>query len=390
MTKKTVEKDLGDYIVDAPGSAPADGPLGPGCGAAAAGGQAGACADFDGDEPEEGDLPGFALPASEVLEFAIDDAAGAERLDKVLARLVPDVSRARLQGWIEAGAVDVNGATAAGVRVKVCGGDVLTVRTQPAAEALAFAPDATVVPDVVYADDTILVINKPAGLVVHPAAGHWQGTLLNGLLAHYPELARVPRAGIVHRLDKDTSGLMVVARTERAQTDLVRQLQARTVGREYWAVAIGLAPEAGFVDRSIGRDPRHRQRFCCRGGAGSKPAMTHCRLVDVAKAGGRTFSWVACRLETGRTHQIRVHLTSVGLPLVGDAVYRTPASILPEAAGCAAHFARQALHASRLRLRHPATGEVMQWFVEPPEDMARLMDSLGFGPLDAPVTVFDE
>ena len=198
------------------------------------------------------------------------------------------------------------------------------------------------------------------------------------------------RAGIVHRLDKETSGLMVVARNEAARTDLVRQLQARTVGREYWAIVLGLAPEAGYVDRSIGRDPRSPIKFCCRGGQGSRPAKTRVRLVDSTRVAGRMVSWVACRLETGRTHQIRVHLTSVGLPLLGDPLYRTNASVLPDEAGVAAAFNRQALHASRLILKHPGTGETCEWFAPPPEDMCELMEALDFGPIDAPVTVFEE
>lgn len=322
--------------------------------------------------------------------FELDWSQSSERLDKVLARLMPSVSRARIQKWIEDGAVSVNAAKADSVRLKVAGGDVIDLVKLPSPEENAYAPEDGIVFDVVYEDEAVIIINKPAGLVVHPAAGHWSGTLLNGLLYRYPELARVPRAGIVHRLDKETSGLMVVARTESAQTDLVRQLQARTVGREYWALVLGLAPEAGFVDRSIGRDPRNPLKFCCRGGQGSKPAMTHCRLVDVAQAAGRTISWVACRLETGRTHQIRVHLTTVGLPLLGDPLYRTNASKLPQEAGLAAQFSRQALHASRLRLRHPETGDEQEWFVPPPEDMYEVMDELGFGPLDEPTAVFEQ
>lgn len=361
---QTIEKDLSDYIVLDEALAPESGQNMP-------------AEDTDEDE------------SPEQRHFELDYTVSAERLDKTLARLMPDVSRARVCRWIEQGAVQVNGQTAQSVRMKVAAGDTLDVTVLPAPEDQAYSPEDGIDFEVIYEDDSILIINKPCGLVVHPAAGHWSGTLLNGLLFRYPELARVPRAGIVHRLDKDTSGLMVVARTEAAQTDLVRQLQDRTVGREYWAVVLGLAPEAGFVDRAIGRDPRHPIRFCCRGGQGSKPAKTHCRLVDVAQVAGRTISWVACRLETGRTHQIRVHLTSVGLPLVGDALYRTPASKLPEQAGLAAQFSRQALHASRLQLRHPATGEQMQWFAPPPEDMCALMEFLDFGPLDEPTNVFE-
>ena len=344
--------------------------------------------DADADFETAGDAGAPHEAARE--HFVIDPAARDERLDKVLARLVPDVSRARIQRWIEDGAVRVNGETASSVRLKVGGYDEIDLERLAAPEERAYMPEAGIAFDVVHEDETIIVVNKPPGLVVHPAAGHWSGTLLNGLLHRYPELARIPRAGIVHRLDKDTSGLMVVARTEAAQTDLVRQLQARTVGREYWALVLGVAPEAGYVDRAIGRDPRNPLKFCCRGGQGSRPAMTHCRLVDVAEAAGRTISWVACRLETGRTHQIRVHLTSVGLPLLGDPLYRTNASKMPAEAGAAAAFSRQALHASRLRLRHPASGRTCEWFVPPPQDMAEVMQELGFGPLDEPVTVFDD
>ncbi|HBC70208.1 MAG TPA: RluA family pseudouridine synthase [Sutterella sp.] len=338
--------------------------------------------------PEEEETE-FESPESEPLTFELDWSMSDERLDKVLSRLMPDVSRARIQSWIESGAVLVGGADPGSVRRKVGAGEVITVRPQPAPEDLAYRPRGGIEFEVVYEDDSVIIVNKPAGLVVHPAAGHWDDTLLNGLLFEYPDLARIPRAGIVHRLDRETSGLMVVARTEKAQTDLVRQLQARTVGREYWALVLGVAPEAGFVDRSIGRDPRNPLKFCCRGGQGSKSAKTHCRLVDTTQIAGRTVSWVACRLDTGRTHQIRVHLTSVGLPLLGDPLYRTNASKMPEEAGVVASFPRQALHASRLRFVHPGSGETVEWFVPPPEDMCEVMDELGFGPLDEPVHVFD-
>lgn len=367
----TKEKNLGDYIVDDDSGAPHTDDV-----------SVTELADVDDLEDQS--------QAQEPLTFVLDYAQTGERLDKVLARLMPDVSRARIQKWIESEAVDVNGTTVSNIRVKVAGGDELVVRPQLAPQDTAYTPEEGVPYEVIYEDDDIIIVNKPAGLVVHPAAGHWTGTLLNGLLFDFPELSRVPRAGIVHRLDKETSGLMVVARTEATQTDLVRQLQARTVGREYWAIVLGVAPEAGFVDRAIGRDPRNPLKFCCRGGQGSKPAKTHCRLVDVAEIEGRTLSWVACRLETGRTHQIRVHLTTVGLPLLGDPLYKTNASKLPETAGIVAEFSRQALHASRLRLRHPGTGKTVEWFVPPPEDMADVMDELGFGPLDEPVHVFDD
>lgn len=322
-------------------------------------------------------------------ELQIPDEEAGVRLDKVLSALLPEYSRSRIQGWITQGAVTLDNVVCQDVRYKVCGGEAARVAVMPGPEEGAYSAEEGIAFDVLYEDSDIIVINKPAGLVVHPAAGHWSGTLLNGLLARYPELSTLPRAGIVHRLDRETSGLMVVARSDRAQTDLVRQLQAKSVCREYWAIVLGLAPEAGFVDRSIGRDPRNPLKFTCRAGAGSRPAKTHCRLVDVAEVAGRTLSWIACRLETGRTHQIRVHLTSVGLPLVGDPLYKTNLSKLPDDAGVAATFPRQALHASRLRLVHPGTGETMSWFVEPPEDMVELMTDLGFGPIDTPTRVFD-
>lgn len=346
------------------------------------------------EEPLDGDDLGDEVSLRERGEyeprqFPLEFSAPTDRLDKVLSRLMPQVSRARVQGWIESGFVRVNGEVCRQVRQKVGGGETIDVSPQPAPEELAYKPEKDVDFDVVYEDDTVIVVNKPAGLVTHPAAGHWTGTLLNGLLHRYPELARIPRAGIVHRLDRETSGLMVIAHTETAQTDLVRQLQERTVGREYWALVLGDAPEAGFVDRAIGRDPRTPLKFVCRGGQGSKPAKTHCRLVDQTRIAGRLVSWVACRLDTGRTHQIRVHMTSVGLPLIGDPLYRTNASKLPEEAGLVAHFSRQALHASRLRFVHPKTHETVEWFVPPPEDMVELMDALDFGPVDEPVHVFD-
>ena len=335
----------------------------------------------------------MSVTTDEALNFVVEDEFSGERLDKVLARLMPSVSRARLQTWIEQGAVAVNGITVEKIRAKVAAGDEIEVMEQPSPEELAFKPVAMNL-DIVYEDDEILVVNKPAGLVVHPAAGHWDDTLLNGLLARNPELKTLPRAGIVHRLDRDTTGLMVVAKTLESQTDLIRQLQARTVKREYWAIVHGQAPEAGFIEEPIMRDPRSPMRFCVGNGPRAKEAKTHVRCVDVGNVPGvgqtpLTVSWVACRLDTGRTHQIRVHMQWAGLPLVGDPVYKGKMGKLP--ADCPLTIMkRQALHASSLGLVHPKTKENMQWFVPAPQDLTELMESVGFGPTDEPVTVFEK
>lgn len=322
-------------------------------------------------------------------EFVIEDEHTGERLDKTLARLMPHVSRARLQDWIKSGAVLVNGAPAKKVRDQVLAGDVVSVTEQPTAEELAFTP-FDIPFEVVYEDDAIIVINKPAGLVVHPAAGHWDDTLLNGLLFRYPSLAALPRAGIVHRLDRDTTGLMVVAKTLAAQTSLVRQLQERSVKREYWALLRGSAPDFTLIDRPIGRDPRNPMRFAVDVPGSMRSARTRLATVARSRKTGRVISWVACRLETGRTHQIRVHCESLGLPLLGDPVYKGGLAPWGDDGTPAGEMKRQCLHASRLGLTHPVTGEHMQWFVPPPEDLVRVMEFLEFGPLDAPVTVFEE
>jgi 23S rRNA pseudouridine1911/1915/1917 synthase len=322
------------------------------------------------------------------LRFSVDDRHSGERLDKALAELMPDISRSRLQQWVAAEAVRVNGACVR-QRHELALGDLIEIEPQPAPDAKAYAPEPMPLA-IVHEDDYILVLDKPPGLVVHPAAGHWSGTLLNGLLAHDSALADVPRAGIVHRLDADTSGLMVIARTLVAQAHLVRQLQARSVTREYWAVVLGEPRHRGTVDAPIGRDPRNPLRFRVSHASNAKPARTHYAVVANAQDGTARLAWIACRLDTGRTHQIRVHMESMGHPLVGDPVYRRG---LPGREGDADSwrgFSRQALHASRLALIHPATGATMAWFRAPPPDLAGLMARLGFGPLDRPSRVFEE
>jgi 23S rRNA pseudouridine1911/1915/1917 synthase len=303
--------------------------------------------------------------------------ASGERLDKFLGSALPDYSRNRLKAWVEAGAVTVDGKITK-VRHLLRGSESIKVFPQEMPEQFAFAPE-NIPLAVVYEDDSILVINKPAGLVVHPAAGNWTGTLLNGLLYCYPELKQLPRAGIVHRLDKDTSGLMVVARTDTAQTSLVRQLQERTVGRRYLACVWGDAPSQGKVLANVGRDQRDRLKMAA-GSAQGKPAATLFRRLAKGAFLESPLALLECRLETGRTHQIRVHLESLGFPLLGDPVYRkrTPgaAKTLP--------LQRQALHAYALSLQHPVSQELMTWFRLPPEDLIDLLPLVGMSESDLP------
>lgn len=296
----------------------------------------------------------------------------ADRLDKVLAALLSEHSRSRLQGWIEAGHVRVNGAIAK-VRTLVGPGDRIEVQAQPSPESQAFAPEPIAFAVVADSADWI-VVDKPAGLVTHPGAGNWHGTLLNGLLYRYPELARVARAGIVHRLDKDTSGLMVVARHETAQTHLVRQLQARTVGREYLALVHGRLGAGGTVDRPLGRDARMPVRMSVERPIAPKPAITHYRAERQGVAPGAgahaadaPVTQVACRLETGRTHQIRVHMASLGHPLLGDVLYGGRGL---------AGAARQMLHARALRFDDPAGGAPLAFQSPLPDDMLAVQETI--------------
>ena len=294
-----------------------------------------------------------------------------QRLDQALATMFPEYSRSRLTQWVRDGRVWVNGRVLR-PRDKVLGGERVEVeaRAEPqerwAAEAIPL--------DIVFEDASILVINKPAGLVVHPAAGNRDGTLLNALLHHAPELAAVPRAGIVHRLDKDTTGLLVVARTLKAQTALVTQLQARSLTREYDAVVMGVLTGGATVKAPIGRHPVDRKRMAVV--QGGKPAVTHYRLVERFAA----HTHIRARLETGRTHQIRVHMAHIKNPLVGDRVYGGRLRLPP---GCGETlrevlrtFPRQALHARRLGLNHPESGEYAEWSVPLPADMERLLEAL--------------
>ncbi len=294
--------------------------------------------------------------------------SGGQRLDQVAAQLFPDFSRSRLQSWIKEGCLTVDGR-AVRPRDTVYGGEKLVLEAEREAQG-AWQPEAIEL-DVVYEDAALIVINKPAGLVVHPAAGHQDGTLLNALLHHAPELAKVPRAGIVHRLDKDTTGLMVVAKTLEAQTDLVAQLQARSVTREYEAVVVGVMTAGGKVDQPIARHGTNRQKMAVM--VGGKQAVSHYRVISRFRA----HTHVRVKLETGRTHQIRVHMSYIHFPLIGDQTYggrmRIPAGATRELVELLREFPRQALHARRLELQHPVDERTMSWEVPLPEDMLHLL-----------------
>jgi 23S rRNA pseudouridine1911/1915/1917 synthase len=317
------------------------------------------------------------IDEEDFISLEISQDMAGERLDKALATYLPDYSRNRLKAWVEAGAVTVDGRVTK-ARYLLHGGESVKVFPQEMPEQYAFAPEDIPL-DVVYEDSSLIVINKPPGLVVHPAAGNWTGTLLNGLLFRFPELKTLPRAGIVHRLDKDTSGLMVVARTSQAQTSLVKQLQERTVGRRYLAWVWGDAPSQGKVLATVGRDQRDRLKMAA-GSPQGKPAATLFRRLAKGSFNESTLALLECRLETGRTHQIRVHLESLGFPLLGDPVYRkkTPGAAKSLTLG------RQALHAYALSLEHPVTHEVMTWFKLPPEDLIQMIPQLGMTTDDLP------
>jgi 23S rRNA pseudouridine1911/1915/1917 synthase len=287
---------------------------------------------------------------------------GGLRFDAALAKMLPEHSRSRLQDWIRDGRVSVAGRVLLDTKHKLAGGEEIVVEPVANPATLADAPEEIPL-DIVFEDEQLIVINKPAGLVVHPGSGNWSGTLLNALLAHDQSLAGLPRAGIVHRLDKETSGLMVVARTLIAQTDLVRQLQEHTVKRHYAALVLGKPNQVGFVDAPIGRHPTQRVKMAVVDNG--KPARTHYRVI---KQFARC-TQVECVLETGRTHQIRVHMAHIGHPLVGDPVYGPKRQTIL----AAATFTRQALHAFRLGLVHPYSHQPVQWEVPLAEDLQALI-----------------
>ena len=318
-----------------------------------------------------------------------------KRLDQVAALLLSDYSRSRIQEWIKQGAITVNGQVCK-AKHKLISGEVIDLNVQ-LEDSERWQPQSMTL-NVVYEDPHIIVINKPVGLIVHPGAGAPDGTLLNGLLYRYPELSSLPRAGIVHRLDKDTSGLMVVARSLLAHTHLVKQLQDRSVGREYEAIVMGELTGGGVIDKPIGRHPTHRVKMAVlestrrnsvwgkhldkqddgdlKHAHSGKEAITHYRLLSRFVG----YTHIACQLETGRTHQIRVHLSHIKHPLVGDPVYlgrqRWVSGSSEALQQALQQFSRQALHAKKLSLIHPESHMPMSWESELAEDMQVLLETL--------------
>ncbi|MDH5516711.1 MAG: 23S rRNA pseudouridine(1911/1915/1917) synthase RluD [Gammaproteobacteria bacterium] len=308
----------------------------------------------------------------ELLTTVIPDALSGQRLDAALAALFPDYSRSRLSQWVKQGLVEVDGSVPR-PRDKVYAEQTVLLRVQALDCESEVLPEKIAL-DVVYEDDDILVINKPVEMVVHPAAGNWSGTLQNALLYYAEVLSTVPRAGIVHRLDKNTSGLLVVAKNLKAHKSLTEQLQARTVHREYFAVVNGVMTAGGTVDQPIARDARERKRMAVR--EEGKEAITHYRVIEKF----RRHTYIRVFLETGRTHQIRVHMSYIRFPLVGDTLYGSRA-VVPKGASetlieTLRGFKRQALHAAKLGLIHPQTGQQMEWQVPVPADMQAVIDEL--------------
>ncbi|CAJ0997209.1 23S rRNA pseudouridine(1911/1915/1917) synthase RluD [Sodalis praecaptivus] len=306
------------------------------------------------------------------LTGTVNESQLGQRLDQTLAEMFPDYSRSRIKAWILDGRVRVNGRVTAVPKEKMHGGEVVEIQAiieeEPRWEAQAIPLN------IVYEDDDILVINKPRDLVVHPGAGNADGTVLNALLHYFPPIVDVPRAGIVHRLDKDTTGLMVVAKTVPAQTRLVESLQAREITREYEAVAIGTMTAGGTVEQPIARHATKRTHMAVH--PMGKPAVTHYRIMEHFRAHTR----LRLRLETGRTHQIRVHMAHINHPLVGDPLYggrpRPPKGASEAFNDVLRRFDRQALHATLLRLYHPITSIEMEWHAPLPQDMVALIAAL--------------
>ena len=308
-----------------------------------------------------------------LLNIVIPDRLIGQRIDSALAVMLPDYSRSKITSWVRAGKALVNDKTFK-AKEKVLGGEVVALTIKKEKTNAWLGEDIAI--DVVYEDEDIIVVNKPVGLVTHPGAGNWTGTLANALLHYDPSLANLDRAGIVHRLDKNTSGLMVVARSELAQKNLVEQLQTHAVSREYSAIVYGHMISGGTVDAPIGRDPKDRIRQAVAEEGEGKDALTHYRVID--RFAHHTH--VKCILETGRTHQIRVHMAHIEHPLIADPMYggkvRFPKKADEALKDVLKGFNRQALHAKKLSLMHPISGEEMSWKVPLPQDLQDLLQAL--------------
>lgn len=306
------------------------------------------------------------------LRHIFDEKVYGKRLDAALSQQFSDYSRSRIQEWIQNGFVKVNGEVITSNKYKMAGFEDIEINAEIEV-AGEWKPEAIAL-DIVYEDDALLVINKPAGLVVHPGAGNQDGTMVNALLHHCPDLVNLPRAGIIHRIDKETTGLLVVAKTIAAHTNLVEQLQNRAFTREYDAVVNRVMVSGGTIDKPIGRHPTKRTSMAVV--PDGKRAITHYRVVEKFL----DHTHLKLRLETGRTHQIRVHMAYLKFPLIGDPLYsgryRVPTRITPALRDTLDGFKRQALHASLLGLNHPETGEYIEWRAPMPQDMAKLLDDL--------------
>jgi len=305
------------------------------------------------------------------MKIIIPDRLIGSRLDAAISEMLPELSRNKITSWIKSGEILIN-SNCFKPKEKVLGGEIIEMNVAPEENTNWIAEDIKL--DIVFEDDEILILNKPSGLVTHPGAGNTHGTLANGILFARPELSQLDRAGIVHRLDKDTSGLMVVAKSEHAKLSLVRQLEFHSVSREYTAIVYGSMVTGGMVDEPIGRDSTNRQKQAVT--KGGKPAITHYRVIEKFK----NFTLIKAILETGRTHQIRVHMSHIGHPLLGDFTYggkvKFPKGAKEELKVAIKEFPRQALHAKKLSIIHPRDNKEFSWKSKLPEDLDTMINIL--------------